>query len=48
MALFPHLAVEHDGAHAFYLGAELMKAEIAYKLGKRYVKTSRSTSASRR
>ncbi|TLG78657.1 DUF6513 domain-containing protein [Methylocystis sp. B8] len=36
MALFPHLAVEHDGAHAFYLGAELMKAEIAYKLGKRY------------
>ncbi|MEF3365270.1 DUF6513 domain-containing protein [Methylocystis sp. 9N] len=36
MALFPHLAVEHDGAHAFYLGAELMKAEIAYRLGKRY------------
>ncbi len=36
MALFPHLAVEHDGAHAFYLGGELMKAEIAYKLGKRY------------
>lgn len=36
MALFPHLNVEHDGAHAFYLGAELMKAELAYKLGKRY------------
>lgn len=36
MSLFPHLGVEHDGAHAFYLGAELMKAEIAYKLGKRY------------
>lgn len=36
MGLFPHLSVEHDGAHAFYLGAELTKAEIAYKLGKRY------------
>ncbi|MBM3552132.1 MAG: dihydropteroate synthase [Alphaproteobacteria bacterium] len=36
MALFPHLAVEHDGAHAFYLGAELTKAELAYRLGKRY------------
>ncbi|WP_457795922.1 DUF6513 domain-containing protein [Methylocystis sp. S23] len=36
MSLFPHLNVEHDGAHAFYLGAELMKAELAYRLGKRY------------
>jgi dihydropteroate synthase-like protein len=36
MSLFPHLNVEHDGAHAFYLGAELMKAELAFKLGKRY------------
>jgi dihydropteroate synthase-like protein len=36
MSLFPHLDVEHDGAHAFYLGAELMKAEIAFRLGKRY------------
>jgi dihydropteroate synthase-like protein len=34
--LFPHLKVEADGPHAFYLGAELMKAEIAWKLGKRY------------
>ena len=25
-----------DGAHAFYLGTELMKAEIAWRLGKRY------------
>lgn len=33
---FPQLDVEHDGAHAFYLGAELMKAEIALQLGKRY------------
>ena len=35
-ALFEKLAVERDGAHAFYLGAELMKAEIAWRLGKRY------------
>ncbi len=37
MSLFGRLAVEADGAHAFYLGTELMKAEIAYRLGKRYV-----------
>jgi dihydropteroate synthase-like protein len=36
MSLFSHLGVEHDAAHAFYLGAELMKAEIAFRLGKRY------------
>ena len=35
-SLFPKLGVEADGAHAFYLGAELAKAEIAYALGKRY------------
>ena len=35
-ALFDKLGVETDGAHAFYLGAELMKAEIAFRLGKRY------------
>ncbi|MEP9396530.1 DUF6513 domain-containing protein [Mesorhizobium sp. KR2-14] len=34
--LFAGLGVENDGAHAFYLGAELMKAEIAWRLGKRY------------
>ncbi|MDX3924557.1 MAG: DUF6513 domain-containing protein [Shinella sp.] len=34
--LFPLLNVEQDGGHAFYLGAELTKAEIAWKLGKRY------------
>jgi dihydropteroate synthase-like protein len=34
---FPDLHVEQDGAHAFYLGAELTKAEIALRLGKRYV-----------
>lgn len=34
--LFPKLGVEADGSHAFYLGYELAKAEIAYALGKRY------------
>jgi dihydropteroate synthase-like protein len=36
-ALFPDLAVEQDGAHAFYLGVELARAQIAHQLGKRYV-----------
>ena len=35
-SLFPKLGVGSDAAHAFYLGAELMKAEIAWRLGKRY------------
>jgi len=36
LSLFPKLGSESDGAHAFYLGTELAKAEIAFKLGKRY------------
>ncbi len=36
MGFFPALDVAADAAHAFYLGAELMKAEIALGLGKRY------------
>jgi dihydropteroate synthase len=35
-AFFPRLGVEGDGGHAFYLGAELARAEIAWQLGKRY------------
>jgi dihydropteroate synthase-like protein len=35
--LFPQLHVDRDGSHAFYLGHELAKAEIAFRLGKRYV-----------
>ena len=35
-SLFPKLGVGSDAPHAFYLGAELMKAEIAWRLGKRY------------
>ncbi len=34
--LFDKLGVEKDGPHAFYLGHELAKAEIAHQLGKRY------------
>ena len=37
LALYPALNVATDGAHAFYLGSELMKAETAFALGKRYV-----------
>ncbi len=35
-ALFPSSASRQDGAHAFYLGAELARAEIAWRLAKRY------------
>jgi dihydropteroate synthase-like protein len=35
--IFPHLQVEQDGSHAFYLGYELAKARVAWELGKRYV-----------
>jgi dihydropteroate synthase len=34
--LFPKLAVADDPAHAFYLGLELARAQIAWQLGKRY------------
>ena len=34
--LFPALKLEHDGSHAFYLGVELARAQIAWQLGKRY------------
>jgi Dihydropteroate synthase and related enzymes len=33
---FPHLKLENDGSHAFYMGVELARAEIAWQLGKRY------------
>jgi dihydropteroate synthase-like protein len=34
--LFPQLHVEQDGSHAFYLGVELARAQIAWQLGKRF------------
>jgi dihydropteroate synthase len=36
-ALYPHLKVDHDASHAFYLGVELARAQIAWQLKKRYV-----------
>jgi len=35
--LWPQLALQDDAAHAFYMGVELAHAEIAWRLGKRYV-----------
>lgn len=34
---YPQLGVEQDASHAFYLGVELARAEIAWQLKKRYV-----------
>lgn len=35
-AFYPYLNVDADTGHAFYLGVELARAEIAWQLGKRY------------
>ncbi|MBC8130362.1 MAG: dihydropteroate synthase [Rhizobiaceae bacterium] len=40
-AFYERLGVETDGGHAFYLGAEIQKAEIAWRLGKRYAQDGR-------
>ncbi|HSI24654.1 MAG TPA: DUF6513 domain-containing protein [Methylotenera sp.] len=36
-AFYPNLNVQNDASHAFYLGVELARAQIAHLLGKRYV-----------
>ena len=36
-AFYPNLGVENDASHAFYLGVELARAQIAHQLGKRYM-----------
>lgn len=36
LELYPELDLENDAAHAFYMGVELARAEIAWQLGKRY------------
>ena len=36
-ALYSHLKVDDDASHAFYLGVELARAQIAWQLKKRYV-----------
>jgi dihydropteroate synthase-like protein len=33
---YPKLGVQDDSSHAFYLGVELARAQIAWQLGKRY------------
>jgi dihydropteroate synthase-like protein len=35
--LWPRLQLEDDASHAFYMGVQLARAEIAWQLGKRYV-----------
>ena len=35
-SLWPQLGLEDDAAHAFYMGVELARAQIAWQLGKRY------------
>ncbi|MBX9675432.1 MAG: dihydropteroate synthase [Methylotenera sp.] len=36
-AFYPNLGVQNDASHAFYLGVELARAQIAWQLKKRYV-----------
>lgn len=35
-AHYPNLSVQDDASHAFYLGVELARAQIAWQLKKRY------------
>jgi dihydropteroate synthase-like protein len=42
-AFFPKLDLKDDTGHAFYLGAELAKAQIAWQLGKRYTQDEELT-----
>jgi dihydropteroate synthase-like protein len=34
--IYPNLQLGSDGSHAFYMGVELARAQIAWQLGKRY------------
>ena len=34
--ILPKLSLKEDSSHAFYMGFELAKAQIAWELGKRY------------
>ena len=38
--LYPHLEVKNDTGHAFYLGVEMARAQIAWQLGKQYTQDS--------
>jgi dihydropteroate synthase-like protein len=37
LELWPQLGLQADASHAFYMGVELARAELAWELGKRYV-----------
>lgn len=41
--LYSHLKVEGDASHAFYLGVELARAQIAWQLKKRYIQDEELT-----
>lgn len=41
--VYPHLKVDDDASHAFYLGVELARAQIAWQLKKRYVQDEELT-----
>ena len=41
--LYPHLKVDDDASHSFYLGVELARAQIAWQLKKRYVQDEELT-----
>ena len=36
-AFFPKIKLEEDGGHAFYIGVETARAQVAWELGKKYV-----------
>jgi hypothetical protein len=40
---YPYLGVQHDASHAFYLGVELARAQIAWQLGKRFTQDQELT-----
>ncbi|MEI6707849.1 MAG: DUF6513 domain-containing protein [Methylococcales bacterium] len=40
---YPNLHVENDASHAFYLGVELARAQIAWQLGKRFTQDQELT-----
>ncbi len=42
-AFYPKLDIKDDAGHAFYLGAELARAQIAWQLGKRYTQDEELT-----
>jgi len=42
-AFYPQLDLKDDTGHAFYLGAELARAQIAWQLGKRYTQDEELT-----